>query len=222
MAGSEIEQFAKQIRSVASMAQAIVADGFPMDGASLAQVQLDVEEMLRLVSVLKPQLLYLQEQWFDAASEIADCSEGLEVDGADEIDISPLSILRKRNKIYDGSLCLVCVGFVVNSVLHFTVDEPEWYTEFQTDLEQQVERLKVIQLENLKNSNLNSALEIKRKASVLAKHPAFNFNRPSRDKRTYLAEEIFPECNYAEISQIVDEATHIDWRNQGRLFNSEK
>jgi hypothetical protein len=213
---SDTAIFAEQILAAASTARTVVVDGFPQDGTAFARVMLDTDEMLRLVSVVKPRLLYLHQQWFDCAEEIADYSEGLEAGGDDEIDISPLSRLKKSNKIYDGELCLVYVGFAIDSVLHLTLEEAEWYSDFQSEVIEQVDRLKLVQFENRKNSNLKAALEIEAKAAVLANDPAFNFNRPSREKRTYLAEKIFPECKATEIYQIVDKATNINWLSQQR------
>lgn len=214
---SETVMFAEQVRAAVSATHTVIVDGFPQDGNAALRVMLRPEEMLRLLAVVKPRLVYFHEQWFDSAEEIADYSEGLEAQRDDGIDISPLSGLKKLNKIYDGELCLVYVGFVIDSILHLTIDEAEWYAEFQTDAVEQVERLKIVQFENRKNSNLNSALEIDRKATVLANDPAFNFNRPSKEKRSYLAEKIFPECDPSEIWQIVEKATNINWLNQTRL-----
>jgi hypothetical protein len=220
MATIEIEQFAKQIRAATSTAHTIIVDGFPLDGASLAQVEVDADEMLRLLSVLKPRLLYVNEQWFDSAAEIAEQTAALVAGGIGETDISPLSSFTKSYKNYDSNLCLVSVGFVMDSVLHLTFAVSEWYSEFQRDIVGQVERLKQVQDDNLKNSNLKLAAEIENKARELANDPAFNF-KPSRDKRWHLAEQKFPTCNHSEIYQIVDKAINLDWLDQARSRESE-
>lgn len=217
---SELEIFADQVRSVASASKAVLVDGFPANATAAIHVTLDSDEMLRLVGIVRPRLLYVHEEWFDCDAAIEDCLKNLGVETGDDIDISPLSVLKRHSKAYNGKLCVAYIGFVTDSVLHLCLEESEWYTEFQIEVEDLSERLKAVLAENRNKSNLQVALEVKKKAKILVKNPAFNFNRAGREKRTYLAEELFPDSDWREISQIVDEATNIDFLNKARLSGS--
>lgn len=213
---SEIDNFANAVRAATSAANTVVVDGFPADATAAIRVTLDTDETVRLIQVTKPRLLYFHEDRFDYDSETDECLADLGIETSDDIDISPLSALKRYRKSFNGQLCLVYVGFVADGVLHLCFEEAEWYVEFQQEIRELSERLSVVLAENRKNSDLQSALEAKRKARILADDPAFNYNRPSREKRTYLAQEMFPECDYREITLIVDEATNIDYLNKAR------
>ena len=96
------------------------------------------------------------------------------------------------------------------------MEEEEWYGSFKASAQEVAARLKTVLAENRDRSGVESALETTRRARILASDPAFNFNRAGREKRTYLAEKLFPECDHSEIYRIVDEATNIDWIKQQR------
>ena len=49
------------------------------------------------------------------------------------------------------------------------------------------------------------------RATQLADHVAFNAPKASKDKRTYLAETIFPDVRPYDLERIVDRATNIAW-----------
>jgi hypothetical protein len=145
---SETEKFAASIRETASVAQCVVVEGFPSSGSNFVSVTLDISEMLRLLSVVKPRLIYLYEDWFDCASSMTDLSDELVGGDSADLDISPLSALKRYGKAYDGALCLVYVGFMSDSVLHLSFQEAEWYEDFQEEASELVERLKAVILEN--------------------------------------------------------------------------
>ena len=50
-------------------------------------------------------------------------------------------------------------------------------------------------------------------AKTLCEHPKFNDGRPSREKRIYLAESLFPDLDRMLILRIVDEAANMLWMN---------
>ncbi len=50
-------------------------------------------------------------------------------------------------------------------------------------------------------------------AKTLCEHPKFNDGRPSREKRIYLAESLFPDLDRMLILRIVDEAANMHWMN---------
>ena len=211
---SEIAAFAANVRAVASSASATVVDGFPNNVTSLVSVQLEADEMLRVLTIVRPRLLYLHEQWFDFEDEVRDISEGVSEEENDKVDISPLSALNIYRKIHDGELCLTYVAFVADFVLHLCLEEADWFMSFQSDASELTEKLNIVLSENRKNADIKSVLDIKKKAAELAANPAFNLNRAGREKRTYLAENLFPECDGIAIMRIVDEATNINWLNQ--------
>lgn len=213
---SEIEIFANNIKAAGFASQTVVVDGFPSNATATIHVTLDSEEILRLIAIIKPALLYVHQQWFDCDAAIEEYLAELGAATGDDLDISPLSSLKRYGKTYNGKLCLVYVGFVASNVLHLCLEESEWYTDFQSEVEDLSERLKAVLVENRKKSNFKSALGVKRKAETLANDPAFNFNRAGREKRTYLAEKLFPDSDWNEISLIVDEATNIDFFNKAR------
>jgi hypothetical protein len=217
---SEIEIFANDVKSAGSAAHVAFVDGFPSNATAAIHVTLDPGEILRLIAIIKPRLLYVHQEWFDYDAAVEECLTDLGLETGDDLDISPLSALKRYGKAYNGKLCLVYVGFVVENVLHLCLEESDWYSAFQDDVEELSERLKAVLVENRKKLNLKLALEVKRKAEILAKDPAFNFNRAGREKRTYLAEELFPDSDWSEISQIVDEATNIDFLNKARSTDS--
>ena len=132
------------------------------------------------------------------------------------LDISPLSGLRRYGKMYDGSLCLVYAAFVADGILHLCFEETKWYEEFQSESSAMLDRLKSVLAENQQKTHLQATIEITKKAHILAKDDAFNYNRAGREKRTYLAEKLFPDCDPNEIYRIVDEATNIDYLAKAR------
>lgn len=217
---SEIDMFSRNVREAASAANTAIVDGFPSDAVTAVRVVIDSDEVVRLIGIVKPRLLYFHEDWFDYESVAAECLSDIGFEPGNGVDISPLSALKRYEKSYNGQLSLVYVGFVADGVLHLCFEEAEWYVEFQQEMKELSERLAAVVTENRKNSDMKSALEMKRKARLLAESPAFNFNRPSKEKRTYLAQEMFPECDVWEISSIVDEATNIDFLNKARSSES--
>lgn len=217
---SEIESFADQVNAAASASRAVVVDGFPTNPSAAINVPLDSEEMLRLIVIIKPGLLYVHQERFDYDTAIEDCFADLGSESNDNLDISPLSSLKRYAKAYNGKLCLVYVAFAAGSVLHLCLEESEWYADFQMEVEELSARLKSVVAENRKKSDLKFALEVNKKAEILANDPAFNYNRAGREKRTYLAEKLFPDCDWSEISQIVEEATNIDFLNKARSSDS--
>lgn len=213
---SEVARFAADVRAFENSTGITVVDAFPANGAGFTCVQLKADEMLRILAVARPRFVYLHEQWFDFKQELSDISVDLNTHDGDRVDISPLSALNSYGKRHDGELCLAYVAFVADSLLHLCFVEAEWFTSFQVEASELVDRLKIVSRENQKNADFKVALDIKAKAATLADHAAFNLNRAGREKRIYLAEQLFPECDYSTISRIVDEATNIDWlKKQG-------
>jgi hypothetical protein len=217
---SEIDEFAANVRTAVASGHTIIVDGFPFEAAAAIRVNLGSDEMLRLISVIKPKLLYIHESWFDCTSIMEDLLNDLGAADGDNVDISPLSALKRYGKEHDGQLCLVYLAFVFDDVLHLCLEEAEWYDAFQTDAADNMERLKSVLSDNRKNSDMQSALEVKRKATILANDPAFNHNRPSKEKRAYLAQQLFPECEDWEIWRIVEQATNIDYLVKARSSDS--
>ena len=208
---SETEIFAQAVRTTASDIGMIIVDGFPIDGTAAVRVSLESSEILRLFSALKPRVMYLHEEWFDYDSQIADLTENLAHTASENFDISPLSALKKSFKRHDGKLCLVWVAAVIESVLHVCFEEAEWYESFQSTTEEVTLRLKEVLSENRKNADVQNVAERKRLAEILVNDAAFNFNRPSAEKRRFLAKQLFPDCGDNEIHWIVEEATSINW-----------
>ena len=212
---SDTELFADAVLSTVAASGTIVVDAMPQVGAETLRVAVSCSEMLALLAKVRPRIIYLYQQYFDIESEIEEISENLRSESSDDYDVSPISALKKSAKIHDGSLCIVYSAFCADSVLHYCFEKEEWYESFEFQSEEVADRLGTVLSENKFNSTLASSREISQKATVLEKDSAFNF-KPSREKRIFLAEKLFPECDSSEIYRIVDEAINIGWLNQAR------
>jgi hypothetical protein len=211
----DILAVARRIRDAANSVGACVVDAWPQGDHNLATVALSAQEAMQAVAAVSPRLIYLVQSDFDADLEIADCLDDLDADENDEALRQRFADLRRIALRQNGKPCRVLFGFVVEGVLHASQTETKWYERLEASLQEKTSEIKTERAEAGRVEKMADAADIRKKARELAEHPAFNFNRPSFDKRLFLAEQLFEDCDQFELSRITTEAQNIDWATKG-------
>lgn len=190
------------------------------DGGSSPEVSVEMSEAVRLITQLKPRVVYLLEQTFDLTEELETAAEDL---GAIDSDSSPhhLKAIRSGYSQYDGQIGAAIASFMVDGILHTAFSTANWYDDFGDTIEALTEGTRE-EAENARFSERSiEAKELGRKASLLAEHPSFNHGRVSFDKRMTLAEALFEDCDQGELSEITRRAENIFWLNQSGFKKTE-
>ena len=212
MGGEEdIPEITKRFRDAADSIGACVVAAWLQGDHNLATVALSAEEALRAVAAVGPRLIYLVQSEFDVELEIDGYLDEL---GADEDEAAlreKFADLRRRALRKNGKPYRVLFGFVVQGVLHASLTETGWYEDLEASLQERTVEIQTERVEAGVVENLADAADIRKKALELVAHPAFNFNRPSFEKRLFLAQQLLEGCDDLTLSRITTEAQNIDW-----------
>lgn len=208
--------FVKGARAGAEAAQSCIVQGWPQGDRNVLKVVLDPDEILRVIEVSRPKLMYLAETTFDAEEEAAGAYEALSVDGELEPGITNrFSDLIRRTEKANGKPTMAMVGFVSYGVLHVGQVTEEWYEAIEAEFDEKVAEIRgELSADEAIRDTAASRL-IRKYARELAEHPAFNMGRPSFEKRLFLAGELFPDQDDRSLSQITTDAQNIDWAAKG-------
>ena len=190
------------------------------DGRSSPKVSVELSEAVRLITEIKPRVVYLLEQTFDLTEELETAVEDLE---AIDADSSPhgLKAVRGSFSQYDGQIGAAIASFMIDGILHTAFSTASWYDEIGNAIEVIMDEAREVAETAAFSDRSIEAQEMGRKAAFLAAHPSFNYGRVSFDKRMTLAEAIFENCNQIELSEITRRAEHIFWLNQSGFEKSQ-
>lgn len=207
-----LEAFGQKLREVATLAGSVLLAGIPTNRTDPLLVVLDGEEMLRVITAVKPQLVYILEHPFDSDLELEEALDEFQ-DHEGQQSPQDFEDLRKEGVRFNGKVCAVNVAFFTSGVLHLCHEQTDWYSALTGRYEERIATIRAgtdgAELER----NRQRDAKLSEKAAQLAAHEAFNFNRAGLEKRRYLAGQLFPDCGDQELYRIVEEATNIDWFN---------
>ncbi|VVE56326.1 hypothetical protein PCA20602_05093 [Pandoraea capi] len=180
--------------------------------ATVYTVSLDFQAFVTLLVHSKPTAMYLVAVTFAPQEDLEswwDIDEDDEDDNALMLDAEVKQFIREMGHV--GEIGSLMASFVVDGVLHTLYADAVWYTE----LKKQAEELKshvYVALER-KDDEENKKMKalVREHAKALCEHPKFTEGRPSKEKRTYLAESLFPDLETYLIYRVVDEASNMAW-----------
>lgn len=211
----DIDAITKRFRDAADSIGSYVVVGWLQGDHNLATVALSAEEALQVAAAVRPRLIYLVQSEFDAELEIEGCLDEPSADEDDTALRERFADLRRRAHRQNGKPYRVLFGFVVEGVLHASLTETGWYEDLEASLQERTTEILTERAEAGVVENLADATDIRKKALELVAHPAFNFNRPSFEKRVFLAQQLFEGCDDLTLSRITTEAQNIDWATKG-------
>jgi hypothetical protein len=176
---------------------------------------LDLDDFVGLLAHCKPRALYLRAEKFEAEVDALDL---LDLDSEDEDARIPLlKTVVKRWTKRDGEISGIYASFMLDGVHNIYVMSPDWYDEFDEQVEEVAEAIREVRSGRVATQREGITQIIKGHARKLRKNPHFNaIPKPSREKRMYLAREVFPGLDDMVIQQVVDEAINMEWLESGR------
>jgi hypothetical protein len=189
------------------------------------RVTLSLDAFLALLKSCKPRVIYAFANRFNAREGLIDellpepnvDDEEADLDGTDAekalLANPKVAPLIREFKCYDGKVESFLATFVVDGVLHSVFEQEDWALAFENG----VSELKTLLRAERRNSE-DAEYEAQRAqmhehAKTLCAHPKFADGRPSKEKREYLAQSLFPQLDERVLSLIVDEATNMLWLN---------
>jgi hypothetical protein len=211
----DIHAITKRFRDAADSIGAHVVAAWLQGDHNLATVALSAEEALQAATSVRPRLIYLVQSEFDADLEIDGYLDELDADEDDTALRERFADLQRRALRQNGKPYRILFGFVVEGVLHASLTETRWYEGLEASLQERTTEIQTERAEAGVVENLADAADIRKKALELVAHPAFNFNRPSFEKRLFLAQQLFDGCDDPTLSRITTEAQNIDWATKG-------
>jgi len=224
MANESLEAKFKQIETAAQdVGSHILRAVLRSQGQEGYRVNLDIDSFLVLLKSCKPRIIYAFSNPFDAReglttellAEDVDEDEEADHDGGDaqnQLSADPrVKALLKEFVRHDGKVESIFATVVVEGILHSVYEQAPWASAFDNA----VSELKtVIEAERASKEDAedNAVSEhIREHAKTLCAHPKFVNGRPSKEKRLYLAESLFPHLSEMEIYSVVSEAANMQW-----------
>ena len=220
----DFDACSEKIIAVAADVGALIVPNLPelSDRSGTPRADIDVDDSLIIIRHVRPRLIYLIESNFDLDTEISDLLD--ESDDENELHSSGPNVrsaapatfekLVKRWRKYDGQKNLVIVAYMADGVLHNSGVWPLWRDEFDSELQSAEEEAREALSDELNRINERDSKEICKKAVILSDHPAFNFGRPSFEKRLFLAGQFFQKLASQELQAITNHAEKLDWLNK--------
>jgi hypothetical protein len=196
--------------SGAMLIEATVHSEGDSSGPSVVIGQADA---IRLVTAIKPRVIYLVEQLFDLPDEISTVEEKLDGIGVDLPSVT-LKSIERRFVGNDGQVALAIASFMIGGILHTAISTATWYDEFDAAIDVIMDAARDSAAANRSSERVAQNGEIRRKAMALSKHPSFNHGRVSFDKRMTLAEALFEGSDQTELSEITRLAENLFWLEQ--------
>lgn len=193
------------------------------------RVQLSLDAFIGLIGKVKPRIVYAFSNTFSARDGLLaellpdaddDDEEGEEDEDGDSapsekqlLADSKVAPVLKRFASYDGQVESFLASFVVDGVIHSVYEQEQWGLEF----DEAVDELKtLLRVERRTRNDADYEVQrtqMRQHAATLCAHPKFSEGRPSKEKREYLAQSLFPKLDDRLVSRIVDEATNMLWLN---------
>lgn len=121
----------------------------------------------------------------------------------------------KKWESKNGTAFDVHVMFFANGVFHELKLTEQWFEKFDDERDELLQQHKAIY------ADTNSAIEVRldkateEMAKRLSVHPLFTSKGATKEKREYLAQQLFPEKRYGLYPQLVARAASILWYESG-------
>ncbi|CAJ0822628.1 hypothetical protein LMG19087_04911 [Ralstonia wenshanensis] len=206
-----------QIVAAAEKGNTLVVPSAVEIGAAAYTVSLDFQAFVNLLAHSKPTAIYLLAVKFDPQEDLEswwDIDEGDEDDQALMRDAKVKQFIRKMG--HAGEIGSLMASFIVDGVLHTLYADAEWYAELAKQAEELKSQVYVARERKEDDEDKKMMALVREHAKILSEHPKFTEGRPSKEKRTYLAESLFPGLETYLIYRVVDEASNMVWLANGK------
>lgn len=208
------EQRAQILKAAAAGGSFVVTGVVKISAVEGYKINLNQESFVGLLAHSKPTAVYLFTDEFDPQGNL---EAWWDIDDDNEDDVALMRDARVKQFIrkmgHAGEVGSLMSSFVVDGVLHTYFAEADWFSE----LEQQADELKAQVFGDRERKEDETDKEekalVREYAKTLCEHPKFTEGRPSKEKRTYLAESLFADLDSYLVYRIVDEATNMAWLN---------
>lgn len=187
--------------------------------------RLDTDDFASIVSDVRPKMLYIWNEKFDARDGAIENledefnSSGNGIPNPTEYIFSSdsrfVELVRRWQK-KDGETSRFVASFIIDGIVHVASEQTEWFSAFENEATQLAEALlceRAEQAENLRSASVES---LRRMARRLVEDPRFNAPKASRAKREYLASTLFPDIDDRTIRLAVEEAENLSWLDANR------
>jgi hypothetical protein len=224
---ADAEKRVEAIRIAAETNSAKIVSALVLGGSDsgIPAVALGLAEFVDLIAHVRPKVLYLWEQRFDAQVMAIEDIEGddttddedMEEEVASEmLEDARFKTLVKRWRTRDGQISRLAGSFMMEGILHVLFESEAWAEEFDSEVQQLAESFAQHHADKLIALRAEAAAAIREKARQLSADPMFNAPKVSRAKREYLALHLFAGADDRTIGMIVEEAEKLDWLETGR------
>lgn len=206
------EQRAQIVAAAADGNTLVIPTIVKIPAATAYTVSLDFQSFVKLLAHSKPTALYLLAVVFDPQGDL---ESWWEIDEDDEDDKALMRNAKVKQFIckmgHAGEIGSLMASFIVDGVLHTFYDDAEWYTELEKQAEELKSQVDVARERKEDEEDKEEKAVIREHAKTLCEHPKFTEGRPSKEKRTYLAESLFPDLETYLIYRVVNEASNMAW-----------
>jgi len=203
-------EMAPEVRKRAESVGALVVESVvALERASLSAT-VTYPEFLAILAHMKPRLVYVSVERFDAALSTR-LSFEIEDDEAGTLDFPAVKRFMAQWGHRDGEVYRILLGLMADGVFHTVVKEAEWLAKFDEEADSVFEEAE-------REAEAQRAGEIRlktEKLDVLVKQliadPRFSGPKVGIAKRQTLARALFPDFDAATIKEIVQEAEQRYW-----------
>ena len=170
---ADLDRIAADIRAVTKECDALIVEAPPPLDARVPVVAVASADYCELIVHIRPKLVYLQVASFDAEEGARDL---LERDDDDPTEIPQARKLASKWRSRNGETFRLSVGVMCEGVLHWFVDDADWFAEFETEAEALKEELDEARAESEQRSREESdrALAAERRTQTRAAYQAID------------------------------------------------
>ena len=212
----DLDRIATDIRAVAKECGALIVEAaLPLETKApvVAVASADFPDLIRHV---RPKLVYLLVASFDAEEGTR---EVLEREDDNPIELPRITKFSSKWRSRNGKTFRVAVGVMCEGILHWLVEDTDWFAEFETEAEALKQELDEAREEREEKSREQSerALAVERREQFaplikqLIADPRFSGPKVGVAKRTVLAQTLFPDLDNGTIRAIVEQAENDHW-----------
>lgn len=206
-----LDLHAEGIRAAAEECGARIIPALPSVSNSSIAVPVDAAEFVELVRHIRPRLIYLVATPFDAEEE-AFTEIGLDDQDDDWIhEQKALIALVKRWRRRDGETCRLGFGLMYDGVFHGIVEDADWLSDFEEEIEAVKESVERDRQERLAKEESERKKKLATKVRTLIADSRFTAPKVGVAKRTALARVLFPDLSHEDVRMIVEQAEEEHW-----------
>lgn len=218
----DLDRIAAEVRVVAKECGALVVEvALSLETNSVPVAAVAASEFCGLVRHIRPRLIYLVVASFDAGD---DTEAALGTDEESPHDSSHIKEFVSRWRYRDGQTSRVALGVMGDGVLHGLIEDADWISDFDSEIEALQEELAQFRAEREQKSREDGerklAAEQRKRLAPFIKQliadPRFSGPKVGIAKRTVLAEALFTELDRDTIRAIVERAENDHWLEGSR------